>query len=225
MNDLNFAGKGFAHHLASVELDVPQSCWFGGFDFLLFLGMFLQERSRLRCSSTMTTRPCTLRRSKTYHIKMRQKLATVPSILGGVTIPNQPRYKVVASTALASIWRRCNAKVGNGLLNSSLAEVFLRRTRRYAVLLFCVWWVLGPLLCHFAIFCRCFGWLVVCAIDGWFLLSCVCFVNRRLFQLLSDALNCQLEIKPALQKVLLPLGRTRRLKKIWVDFVFLFRGG
>lgn len=116
-------------------------------------------------------------------IKNRQKLATVPSILGGVTIPNQPRYKVVASTALASIWRRCNAKVGNGLLSSSLAEVFPRRTRRYAVFFFVFdgfWGHCCAILLYF-----------VAALVGWlFVLLMVGFYYYVFVLLIGDCFNC-----------------------------------
>lgn len=62
MNDLNFAGKGFVHHLASVELDVPQSDLEGSI-FWFFSGCFSFPRSRRRCSSSTTTN---ILRSKTF---------------------------------------------------------------------------------------------------------------------------------------------------------------
>ena len=147
--------------------------------FFLGGGMFLLERSRLRCSSSTMTR--TTLQFKSYMILTKSKRLTCHgsqhagsgsfvSCMGTLpgTIPNQinPRYKAAASTALANIWRRCNAKVGNGLLSSSSAERFQGRFSKKCHGLFDdVWWVFG------AIFVPIYGCL-----HYWWLVFTVIFV-------------------------------------------------
>ena len=172
MNDLNFAGKGFAHHLASVELDVPQRNWVDGAGILLLLRMFLLERSRLRCSpSTMTTRMTLQFKGSVIPIKKKQQLTCHGSQLrilyGNPTRdypqPNQPKVQGSSVDSfnkhLAKVQRESKKRIAQQFLGRTFSGKIFEEMPW--VVVFVLDGFLVPFLCLFMVVYTIYGWCLL----------------------------------------------------------------